>query len=184
MIIDHNTFNETLSQVEKLYRQTFSKSFVHWYFLNDNLNQHYQNERATRNQIMLFALLATVIACLGLLGMITNKAKEKTKEIGIRKVLGARMHEVAKVLLNTTIRQIAIAVLVGIPAAHFLVQGYLLNYSERISLQWWHYLIPVFALLVNFVYNYCVNAEESGKNKPGRYSSLRIKIKNHAPQLP
>ena len=90
MTINPKTFNKTINEVEKLYRQTFSKSFMHWYFLNDNLNQHYQNEKATRNQITLFALLAIVIACLGLLGMITNKAKEKTKEVGIRKVLGAR----------------------------------------------------------------------------------------------
>ena len=119
MTINHKTFNKTLNEVEKLYQQTFSKSYTHWYFLNDNLNNHYQNEKATRNQIMLFALIAIVIACLGLLGMITNKAKEKTKEIGIRKVLGARLHEVAKLLPNTTIRQIAIAVLVGIPARIF-----------------------------------------------------------------
>ena len=148
MIINHKTFDGTLSQVEKLYKETFSRNFFHWYFLDDNLNQHYQNEKTTRNQIMLFVFLAIIIACLGLLGMITNKAKEKTKEIGIRKVLGAHMQDVAKVLLSTTIRQIAIAMVIGIPAAHFLVQEYLVKYSERITLRWWHYLAPVLALLL------------------------------------
>ena len=147
-MINHEKFSETLQQVESLYKQAFSKNFAHWYFLNDNVNQHYQQEKATRNQITLFALLAIGIACLGLLGMIANKAEEKTKEIGIRKVLGARMHQIAQILLNTTIRQIAIAAVVGVPAAHFLVQGYFQKFSDRIALQWWHYALPVGALLL------------------------------------
>ena len=106
-------FSAKLSNKSKFYKQAFSKNFAHWYFLNDNVNQHYQQEKLTRNQITLFALLAIGIACLGLLGTIANKAEEKTKEIGIRKVLGARMHQIAQILLNTTIRQIAIAAVVG-----------------------------------------------------------------------
>ena len=167
LMINHEKFSETLQQVESLYKQAFSKNFAHWYFLNDNVNQHYQQEKVTRNQITLFALLAIGIACLGLLGMIANKAEEKTKEIGIRKVLGARMHQIAQILLNTTIRQIAIAAVVGVPAAHFLVQGYFQKFSDRIALQWWHYAIPVAALLIMLFMSVASNAEESSKNKPG-----------------
>jgi len=147
MTMNEGSFDETIKQVENLYRKTFSISFLHWYFLNDNVNQHYRHEKIARNQIMLFAVLAIVIACLGLLGMITNKAKEKTKEIGIRKILGAKVYDIVQILLSTTLSQIAIAALVGIPVAHFLVQGYLQKYSERIELQWWHYALPVVVLL-------------------------------------
>jgi len=148
LTIDQANLQETIKQIEDLYKQNFSTNFLHWSFLNDNLNHHYRHQMITRNQILLFAVLAIIIACLGLLGMITNKAKEKKKEIGIRKILGAQMHQIARVLLNTTIGQIAIAALVGIPTAHFLVQGYLQKYSERILLHWWHYALPVSLLLV------------------------------------
>ena len=146
--INRENFDETLQHVENLFKRHFSKSFLHWYFLNDNLNHHYKHEMITRNVVVLFAALAIVIACLGLLGMIANKAKEKTKEIGIRKILGAQMHQIARVLLDTTIGQIAIAAFVGIPVAHFLVQSYLEKYSERIHLHWWHYAVPVGVLVM------------------------------------
>ena len=79
---------------------------------------------------MLFTFLAIGIACLGLLGTTTNKAIEKTKEIGIRKVLGAQMHQIAQIILNTTSKQVIIANVFGIPIAYYLVQLYLERYSE------------------------------------------------------
>ena len=63
-----------------------------------------------------------IIACLGLLGMITNRVIEKTKEIGIRKVLGAKLEQIARILLNTIVKQIIIATIVGIPVAYYLTQ--------------------------------------------------------------
>ena len=97
---------------------------------------------------MLFTLLAIGIACLGLLGTTTNKVIEKTKEIGIRKVLGAQMHQIAQIILNTTSRQVIIAIVIGIPLAYYLVQTYLERYSERLSFEWWHYALPVALLLL------------------------------------
>jgi putative ABC transport system permease protein len=97
---------------------------------------------------MLFTLLAIGIACLGLLGTTTNKAIEKTKEIGIRKVLGAQIHQIAHIIISTTTKQIIVANLIGIPLAYYLVQVYLERYSERLSFQWWHYGLPVALLLL------------------------------------
>ena len=79
--------------------------------------------------------------------MISNKVVEKTKEIGIRKVLGARLYQIAKMLLTVTIWQVMIAILIGVPTAYYLVQRYLEKFSDRIVLHWWHYVIPVGLLL-------------------------------------
>lgn len=146
-ILNHERFQEGLKKIEAAYGEIFSKTSFHWYFLNDNLNQHYRNDQIVRNQLILFSLLAVIIACLGLLGMIANKAKEKTKEIGIRKVLGASLQNIAHILLNRTIRQIVISAAIGIPCAHFLISGYLEKFSDRIVLYWWHYLVPIGILL-------------------------------------
>ena len=116
--------------------------------MDDKMNEVYGHEKVARNQIVLFTGLALLIACLGLLGLISNKAVEKTKEIGIRKVLGARLDQIAAILLNTTIKQIVAATIIGIPVAYYLTELYLEKYSERITLQWWHFTLPVAILVV------------------------------------
>ncbi len=112
------------------------------------MNQIYAQEEVARNQIVLFTVLALLIACLGLLGMISYKVVEKTKEIGIRKVLGAELHQIAQVLLNATVKQIIAATIIGVPVAYYLAQQYLEKFSERITLQWWHFALPVLILVV------------------------------------
>ena len=95
----------------------------------------------------IFTGMAIFIACLGLFGMINNKAIEKTKEIGIRKVMGADITDVAKILLKVTLIQLAVASFIGIPLANFLVHEYLEKFSLRIGLQLWHFVVPVVILL-------------------------------------
>jgi putative ABC transport system permease protein len=138
---------ETIGQIEKIFVQHFPGSALSWSFLNDKLAVPYDQEKTARNQLVLFTALAIFIACLGLLGMITDKVVEKTKEIGIRKVLGAELTHIARILLGNTAKQIAIASAIGIPIAFYLIQQYLTKFTERIELQWWHYASPI-ALLV------------------------------------
>ena len=140
-----------ITRLEELYKSTFSQDTFKWTFLDQNINRHYAQEQIVRNQIMLFTFLAIGIACLGLLGTTTNKVVEKTKEIGIRKILGARMHQLAQIILNTTARQVVIANVIGIPAAYYLVERYLERYSEHLSFEWWHYALPILLLLLIMV---------------------------------
>lgn len=146
--VDLNQTAEIIPRLEELYKETFPLEAFRWTFLDENINQHYAQEQIVRNQIMLFTLLAIGIACLGLLGTTSNKVVEKTKEIGIRKVLGARMHQIAEIILNTTARQVIIAIIIGIPSAYYLVQTYLKRYSEQLVFHWWHYALPVALLLL------------------------------------
>ena len=104
--ISRENFEETIASIQNLFEQQFPGNPFTWYFLDEQANQIYVHEKTARNQVVLFTALAILIACLGLLGMITNKVVEKTKEIGIRKVLGARLHQIAQILLNTTVKQI------------------------------------------------------------------------------
>ena len=136
-----------MQAAEQAYQEIFPGNVFRWYFLDDHVNRHYTSEKIWRNQILFFTCLAIGIACLGMLGMISNKASEKTKEIGIRKVLGAELYQVAQLLLNTTAKQIAFAAVIGIPLAYYLTQQYLQNFSERIELQWWHFVLPLIILI-------------------------------------
>ena len=146
--VSPQNFKETIASIQTLFEQQFPGNAFTWYFLDEHVNQIYSHEKVSRNQIVLFTVLALLIACLGLLGMISKKVVEKTKEIGIRKVMGAELHQIAQILLNTTAKQIIIATVIGIPVAYYLTQQYLEKFSERITLQWWHFALPVLILVV------------------------------------
>ena len=146
--VDLRQAKSTITRLEELYRSSFPQDAFKWSFLDQNIQRHYAQEQINRNQIMLFTLLAIGITCLGLLGTTSNKVIAKTKEIGIRKVLGAGMYQIAQTIISTTSRQVIVANMVGIPIAYYLVEAYLERYSERIGFQWWHYALPVALLLL------------------------------------
>ena len=146
--VSPQNMEETIGLIQTKFSALFPDMVFTWYFLDQKINEVYGNEKIARNQIVLFTALALIVACLGLLAMISNKVVEKTKEIGIRKVLGAQLHQIAMVLLNATVKQTIMATIVGIPIAYYLTQLYLEKYSERISLQWWHFTIPILILVV------------------------------------
>ena len=135
--------DDFVSKVEKIYAEMFPGNVFNWYFLDDHVNRHYQQQKIIRNQISFFTLLAVGVACLGLLGMIANKVVDKRKEISVRRILGAHYFHLTTVLLDSTIKQVMVAVVIGIPIAWKLSQQYLSRYTERIEVQWWHYAIPV-----------------------------------------
>jgi putative ABC transport system permease protein len=126
----------------------------------------YADEQATKNQIAFFSILAIGITCLGLLGMISNKIVEKTKEIGIRKVMGARMYQIAQLLLNTTIRQIVVANIIGIPIAYYLVERYFEKFSDHVTLQWWHYVLPACVLIIIMLATITSELLKAARNNP------------------
>ena len=139
---------DVIASLEALYKPVFPQEAFRWTFLDQNISRHYAQEQIVRNQIMLFTLLAIGIACLGLLGTTTNKAIEKTKEIGIRKVLGAGLFQIAQLIISTTSRQVIIANMIGIPIAYYLVEDYMERYSDHLSFQWWHFALPVVLLVL------------------------------------
>ena len=124
--VSQQNMEETIGLIQTKYAALFPDMVFTWYFLDQKINEVYGNEKIARNQIVLFTALALIVACLGLLAMISNNVVEKTKEIGIRKVLGAQLHQIAKVLLNATVKQTIMATIVGIPIAilsHTIISG-------------------------------------------------------------
>ena len=97
--VEIKNVDEVIGQVASRFQQLFPDNVFSWRFLDDQINQAYNTEKVSRNQILLFTVLAIGIACLGLLAMFANKINEKTKEIGIRKILGANSFQIGKVLL-------------------------------------------------------------------------------------
>lgn len=136
-------FGSSISAIEEKYKKSFSGNIFHWYFLDENINRHYSNEKVGRNQIVMFAALVICISCLGVLGMMTQRIVQKTKEIGVRKVLGAQLHHIGAILMAALARHLLVAMAIGIPLAWYATSSYLSRFSERIDVQWWDYLLPI-----------------------------------------
>ena len=94
-----------IAEIEKLYNLFFPGNIFRSYFLDENINRQYGDQKIIRNQITFFTALAVAVACLGLLGMISNKVVEKIKEMSVRKILGARNYHVLVLLLKSTGRR-------------------------------------------------------------------------------
>lgn len=161
-----DNFNEIISTIEALHQSLFAGDTFKWYWLDEKVAKQYSNENVAKNQIALFTLLAVFISCLGLLGILSNKAVQKTKEIGIRKVLGARLTQIARLLLGTTCFQVLAAIAIGTPIAHYLTRQYLQKFSEQIDLTWWHYTIPVAALITIMLATVATVVWKAAKNNP------------------
>jgi putative ABC transport system permease protein len=136
---------QTLGRIRNVW-DTFLKGIpMEYSFLDSDYDALYQNEERTGRIFSVFAALAIGIGCLGLLGLAAFAAEQKTREIGIRRVLGATVPGVMLLLSRDLIRWVALANLVAWPVAFFAMKGWLENFAFRISLSW---LFFVFAGLI------------------------------------
>ena len=118
-------------------------------FLDKDYDNLYINERQTRSLFSIFSFLAIFIACLGLFGLASFVADRKTKEIGIRKILGASVPRIVNHLNKSFIKWVLIANLIAWPAAWYFMNKWLENFAYRIDLTWWVFVLAAaLALLI------------------------------------
>ncbi|MDJ1502833.1 ABC transporter permease [Xanthocytophaga agilis] len=108
-----------------------------YHFLDDEFNQMYSSEQRTGKIFTLFASLAIVLACLGLFGLAAYTAMQRTKEIGIRKVLGASIADVVMLLSKDFVKLVFIAFLIATPIVWYAMDKWLQDFTYRINLSWW-----------------------------------------------
>ncbi|WP_437369574.1 ABC transporter permease [Maribacter litoralis] len=110
-------------------------------FLDDSFNEQYQADFRFKKLFTLFSFLAIFIACLGLFGLATYSAMLRTKEIGIRKVLGAEVSSIVTLLSKDFIKLVIIAIVIATPFAWYAMDNWLNVYAYKVEINWW-----VFAL--------------------------------------
>jgi len=127
----------TLAFLEDVFRQAFPDELWSFRFAEEDFQRMYQAERRTSRILSSFGLLAVLIACLGLFALASFSIRQRTKEIGVRKVLGAQASRIAWLLAREYIVLVAVANLVAWPAAYTVLRGWLQNYPYRTGLQLW-----------------------------------------------
>jgi putative ABC transport system permease protein len=118
-------------------------------FMDEDFNKLYTGEQTTGQIFITFAILAIVIACLGLFGLITYAAEQRIKEIGIRKVLGANVGNIMTMISKDFLKLILIAALFAFPLAWWGTSKWLQDFAYRVSMSWWFFAFAgVLTLLI------------------------------------
>ncbi len=140
------------SQAVSLVRSSWDKFFpgntFEYFFLDDHFDQQYKADQRFGQVFGLFSLLAILVACLGLFGLASFTTIQRTKEIGIRKVLGASVLRILKLLYKEFALLLVIAFVVAVPVAWLTIGNWLQGYAFRVNIHWSYFLIPFASILI------------------------------------
>lgn len=129
--------DDVIARLNQLWDVKFPGNPLNYFFLDDYFNQQYKADQKIGSQFMLFSILTIFIACLGLFGLSSYATTQRTKEIGIRKVNGARISEVLTMLNRDFVKWVAIAFLIATPIAWYSMNKWLENFAYKTELSWW-----------------------------------------------
>jgi putative ABC transport system permease protein len=129
-----------LAKIESVIKKHNPEYPFQYKFVDDQFNELFKNELLVGQMSGVFSLLAIIISCLGLFGLATFTAVQRTKEIGVRKVLGASVSGLAGLLSKDFIKLVIIACLVAFPVAWWITHDWLQQYQYRITVSWWIFI--------------------------------------------
>jgi putative ABC transport system permease protein len=143
--------NTVISSIENVWNKFSGREKMGWSFLNENLERMYTTENRIGKITTVFSLLAIIIACLGLFGLVSFITEQRTKEIGIRKVLGASVTEIVMLLSKEFTWWVLLANLIAWPVAYILMNNWLQNFAYRTEIGWFVFILAaIITLLIAF----------------------------------
>ena len=152
MRVKTDDLTKTVAHVRNAWQTAFPGNPFDHFFLDDYFAAQYENEKRFGKLASVFALLAILVGCLGLFGLSGYSIAQRTKEIGIRKVLGATTLGLIAMLSKDMLKLVAIAVLLAVPLAWWAMENWLQDFAYRIEIQWWIFALSgVLAVLVAFL---------------------------------
>ena len=143
-----DTWTNTIASVKQQYKAFFPNNPFDYFFLDDHIAEQYKADQQFGQTFSLFAGLAIFVSCLGLLGLASFVTSQRTKEIGIRKVMGAPVPSILVLLTRDFLRPILLAFLLATPITWYVLGKWLENYAFRIPLTPWLFLGPIALILV------------------------------------
>ncbi|UCG26970.1 MAG: FtsX-like permease family protein, partial [Bacteroidales bacterium] len=161
----------TLTYIQEEWNLFFSKNPFEYFFLDDYYKEQYKDEFQFGIVFGTFSFLAIFIACLGLFGLSSYTTVQRTKEIGIRKVLGASVLKSILLLVRYFVYQILIAAPFGLVTSYLIMSSWIENFPFRISIGWWFFLIPVLIILIIAVFTVIIQVFKTANVNPAE--SLR-----------
>lgn len=144
--------SESIKSIENVWKRVIPTYPFEYYFLDENFDQMYRAEESIGTLLKYFAVLAVFVACLGLFGLASFTSEQRTKEIGIRKVLGAKVSNITMLLCREFFLLVLVSNVIAWPVAYFLMKTWLQKYAYRTSLSVFIFMAAIgIALLVAFL---------------------------------
>lgn len=157
---------EALASLDQVYK-TINPDFPFAYqFLDQEYEKLYRNEQVVTKLSNAFAILAILISCLGLLGLVIFSAEQRTKEFGIRKVLGATVTNIVRLLSQDFLRLVLVSFCIATPLAGYAMYQWLQKFAYKIELSWWIFALSGGIALFIALATICVQAVQSALANP------------------
>lgn len=138
---EKNIAKETIAAIHKKMEEIYPGQPIVYSFLNEQLNAQYASEQLLLKLINVFSILAIIVACLGLMGLSIFMTEKRNKEIGIRKVNGAKEMEILIMLNKDIIRWVTFAFIIATPITYYFSQKWLQNFAFRTTISWWIFIL-------------------------------------------
>ena len=159
-------YDNGIKNIEKAWHQVFPDNPFDYFFLDSFFDRQYKADRRFGQIFLIFTALAILIANLGLLGLFSFTVIQRTKEIGIRKVLGATEFGIVKLLSNEYFRLILVAFALAGPIAYSAAVDWLEHFTYRISLGWWFFVLPAFVAFTMLAMTLALQVIKTARTNP------------------
>ena len=134
--LSSGNYKKTVSSIENKWKQLMPNRPFSYYFLDEFFDRQYKSEVRFGNLFLNFAILAIFISCLGLLGLASYSTMQRTKEIGVRKVMGASVSNIVNLLSKDFLTLVLIAFVIAVPIAWVGMHKWLEGFAYRVNLGW------------------------------------------------
>lgn len=157
---------DQIASMEETWKQVAPGTPLTWRFLDEKLDRLYHSERKLSYMIQVFAVLAILLACLGLYGIVTFMINTRIKEFGVRKVLGASIQSLYILFVRNYIFQTILATLLILPVIHHLLTGWLEGFAYHIQIHWTIYFLAAFAMVFMILFTISFKTLKAAKANP------------------
>lgn len=149
---DSKTWNKSIAAIQDIYKSLYPEEDFNYTFFDDTIAKFYAQEQNTAKLLSWATGLAILISCLGLLGLVMFTINTRTKEIGIRKILGASVTNIISILSTDFVRLVGIAFLIAAPIAWWATYKWLEDFAYRTAMSWWIFILAgIFMLLLALI---------------------------------
>ena len=157
---------KTLSFIERKWKTTFPGERFEFGFLGDRINQLYESEKKMQTLLLIFSSLSILVACLGIIGLAAFTAEARTKEVGIRKALGASVGSITLLLSKEFIKWVLLANIVAWPLAIYVMNKWLQNFAYKAGIGWFVLVFAVLTTLLIATFSFIFQAVKAAYANP------------------
>ena len=164
--VSGGNYTEIISHLEKTWNAFEKNANFNYKFLDENMNDLYIKEEGIANFIEFVALWCILLSITGLLGLSIFMARQRTKEIGIRRTNGASIHEIVIMFIKDFLKWIIIASVLAIPIAYFAINQWMESFAFRTDISWWIFVFAVLLIVIISAVTVSIQAYRVARKNP------------------